>query len=89
MFIPFNPNETEKAFRIFDDNNDALFYASTRLHNLNKVDSGYEVDVTNADNLLGKRCELVQPKTRQILLKGRIATKKAEATILNMNKKVV
>lgn len=87
--IPYTPNKTNKALRVFTKNNDQKFYASVRIGTLQQTEEGYECNVTgNEADLLGNRFELTEIGTKEIVMRGKIsnppkageASKKAEAT---------
>jgi hypothetical protein len=84
--IPYAVDGKDKSLRIFNGDNSHALYASNRLGTLKANDSGYEVDVTDEDNLIGKRFELTDVSSKQVVLKGKVATKKSEAQIIDLPK---
>lgn len=79
--IPFTPNKTNKAFRVFAKDNDQKFYASVRIGTLQQTENGYECNVTGSEaDLIGNRFELTEVGTKEVVMSGKIANKKAEAT---------
>ncbi len=85
--IPYTVNKTNKALRVFAKDNDLKLYASVRGGNLKQTEEGYECNVTgNEPDLIGNRFELTAVGTKEIVLRGKIANKKAEATVVNLSK---
>lgn len=88
LSIPYRDN-TQAALRIFNGN-EQIFYGSSRLGNLQKKDTGYEIDVTGSENLYtGKTFELKDVSSRKVVLTGRIIAKHAEsAKVIELDKSV-
>ncbi len=84
--IPYAADNNDKALRIYNDNGSHAVYASTRLGTLVTNDTGYELDVSGQKDLVGKNFELTEAVTKKILLKGKVATKKSEAQIIDLPK---
>jgi hypothetical protein len=87
--IPFTESRTNKALRVFDKRGEKKLYASVRLGDLNSTNEGYECEVTGKENdLIGNRFELTEVGTKIIVLTGKIAAKKADASIVEIPKAV-
>lgn len=85
--IPYTPNKTNKAFRVFAKDNDQKFYASIRIGTLQQTEEGYECNVTGIEaDLLGNRFELTDVGTKEIVMRGKVANKKAESAIVDFQK---
>jgi hypothetical protein len=80
-------NKTNKLFRVLDEKNQTFFSRSSRLGNLEKTDSGFRTDVTGFEKeISGKRYEVVEGGTKEIVLNGKILIKAAAAeNVVNIN----
>lgn len=79
--IPYTANKTNKAIRVYSRDDQQKYYASVRNGSLQQTTEGYECNVTGIEaNLLGNRFELTEVATKEIVLRGKILNKKAEAT---------
>lgn len=73
FFIPTEDNNQDAAFRIFD-NKKEIFYSSSRIGGVKKVEGGYLV-IIPADffeNYAGKKYTLVMLGTKSKVLEGEI-----------------
>lgn len=85
--VPFSESKTNKALRVFNKEGEQKLYASVRLGDLKNTEEGYECDVTGKENdLVGNRFELTEVGTKIIVLAGKIAVKKADASIVEIPK---
>lgn len=80
-------NKTNKLFRVLDEKNQNFFSRSSRIGNLEKTDAGFRTDVTGFEKeISGKRYEVVEVGTKEIVLKGKILIKAAAAeNVVNIN----
>ncbi len=88
LIIPLQGIKTDAALRVFGKDSSMILYRSTRLGSLTKIDSGIETDVTPiAKDLVGCNYELTeQGGTKALLMKGKIATKKAGSIVVGIGK---
>lgn len=87
--VPFTESKTNKALRVFNKESEQKLYASVRVGDLVSTNEGYECDVTGKeDDLVGNRFELTEVGTKVIVLAGKIATKKADASVVEISKAV-
>ena len=85
--IPFTVSKTNKALRVFDKKNEQKLYASVRIGTLQQTEEGYECNVTGSEaELIGNRFELTEVGTKEVVMRGKIAIKKAETAIVDFLK---
>ncbi len=73
-------NTTGKAFRVYQDNGEQNFYRSSRLGTLDKTEYGFKADCTGFEKqIIGKRYEVCEVQTKDVVLTGKIVAKKAVA----------
>lgn len=85
--IPFTISKTNKALRVYGPLENQKFYASVRTGSLLQTEEGYECNVTGSEaELIGNRFELTEVGTKEVVLRGKIANKKAEATVVDLPK---
>jgi len=81
LFIPEEENNQDAAFRIFEKVNEGkkefdkeIFYASTRIGGVKKVDGGYAVVIPadDFDKYAGKKYTLVTLGAKRKVLEGEI-----------------
>ena len=85
--IPVSGQTEDFAIRVFDKGNSQQLYRSTRIRTIESDQDGYFTDVTGkTKELVGCRYEVTEQGTKKILLKGKIAVKKAEANVVDLGK---
>lgn len=74
--IDLPKQEKEVALRIYESPGHVMFYGSTLIGGVKKVQTGFEIELHRDGDFLGKEYELTEKGTKIILQSGKIIEKK-------------